>query len=338
MTDRLHVVIATPLDAELVERMREIEPRLDIDHRPDLIGDGEAGRSADEQAGYESYVDAAEALFGVPDQSGTALHRTVGSNPGLRWVHTIPAGGGQQVKAARLSEEQLERVLFTTSAGVHAQPLAEFAVFGVMAGIKHLPHLRQAQARHAWDDGGPMGLLGETRVAVVGLGGIGRRTAEILGGLGVEVIGVHRHEVEAAGVARIEPVERLGDVVAEVDAIVMTLPGTDETRGMLSADALARADGLTVVNVGRGTTIDETALIAALEDGRVAGAVLDVFEKEPLAADSPLWDDPRVVISPHAAARSPHESRLIAELFARNATRLLDGDPLENRVNTREFY
>lgn len=338
MSARLRIAIATPLDDGLVELIRRSDDRLEVDHRPDLIGPEGRDRSPEAQAEYEQYVDRAEALFGVPDQSGRALRRTVDANPALRWVHTIPAGGGQQVKAARLSDAQLGRILFTTSAGVHAQPLAEFALFGVMAGIERLAELREAQGRREWIASRPTPLLAETRVAVVGLGGIGRRTAELLAGLGVEVIGVHRREVDAPGVARIEPVERLADVLAEVDAVVMTLPGTDETRGMLSADALALARDLTVVNVGRGTTIDEDALIAALADGRVGSAVLDVFEQEPLPPHSPLWDDPRVVVSPHTAARSPHEMRLTAELFADNARRLLDDQPLRNVVNTREFY
>jgi phosphoglycerate dehydrogenase-like enzyme len=96
--------------------------------------------------------------------------------------------------------------------------------------------------------------------------------------------------------------------------------------------------GITIVNVGRGTTVDEPALIDALADGRVGLAVLDVTYSEPLAADSPLWDLPNVVIAPHTAAISPHEPRLITELFADNARRLLDGEELRNRVDTVEFY
>lgn len=342
----LRVVIATPLADELVDLIRRSDPRLDVDHRPDLTGvasadwmGGPPERTPEQQGEYDAYVDGAEALFGVPDQSGTALHRTVDANRNLRWVHTIPAGGGQQVKAARLSDAQLERILFTTSAGVHAQPLAEFALFGVLAGAKHLPRLRTAQTRHEWVGREPMALLGEMTVAVVGLGSIGRRVAELLAPLGVTVVGVHRHPVDAEGVARVEPIDRLDAVLAESDAVVLALPGTDETRHILSADALARAKpGLTVVNVGRGTTVDETALVDALRDGRVGAAVLDVFENEPLPTSSPLWDLENVVISPHTAAISEHEPHGIARLFADNARRLLDGEPLRNVVNTREFY
>lgn len=340
----LRVVIATPLSDELVEMIRTREPRLELVHEPRLMAPAAADwmvghtRTEQEQAEYERLIDTAEALYGVPDQSGKALARTVAANPKLRWVHTIPAGGGAQVRSAKLDDAALRRVTFTTSAGVHAQPLAEFSVFGVMAGAKQLAVLQTDQRAHRWAGRRPMALLTETTVAVVGLGAIGRRTAELLKGLGCTVVGVHRRHVEAA-VDRIEPVEALGDVFASVDAVVLALPGTALTEGMISRQVLERTKpGLTFVNVGRGSTVDEQALIAALQDGRVGLAVLDVTAKEPLPEASPLWDLPNVVIAPHTAAISEHEPRLIAELFAENARRILDGDEPLNRVNTAEFY
>lgn len=345
MTDRLRVVVATPLAPEDADMIREREPRVELVHEPGLLAAPGADwmrrreRDADEQRRYEELLDTAEALYGVPDQSGKALARTVAANPALRWVHTIPAGGGQQVRGARLPEEALERIAFSTSAGVHAAPLAEFAVLGVLAGSKMLPWLQDAQRRREWSPRRALGLAADSEVAVVGLGGIGRATAERLAGLGYRVVGVHRREVEAPGVSSIRPVSELAQVASSVDALVLALPGTDETREMLSREVLAAVKpGITIVNVGRGTTVDEPALIEALQDGRVGFAALDVTFVEPLPPESPLWDLPNVLISPHTAAISPHEPRLIAELFAENARRLLDGEPLLNRVNTREFY
>ncbi|QNO36907.1 D-2-hydroxyacid dehydrogenase [Protaetiibacter sp. SSC-01] len=341
---RLRVVIATPLAADLVELIARDE-RLEVVWEPELLNDpeidwmvGPKQRTPEEQARYEALLDSADVLFGVPDQSGRALGRTVAANPGLQWVHTIPAGGGQQVRAARLAEADLERIVFTTSAGVHATPLAEFAVFGVLAGAKRLPWLLGMQRDKKWGPREPLHSLAETTVLVVGLGAIGRLTASKLTALGCRVVGVHRREVEA-DVERIVPVERFAEAASEADAIVLALPGTEATRGMLSAEVLASVKpGATVVNVGRGTTVDEPALIEALQDGRVGLAVLDVTAVEPLPEESPLWELPNVVLAPHTAAISPHEPRLIAELFAENARRFLDGEPLLNVVNTREFY
>ncbi|MBN9606336.1 MAG: D-2-hydroxyacid dehydrogenase [Actinomycetales bacterium] len=350
MSAGLRVVIATPLSAENVALLREREPRLEVVYEPELLSPADTDwqkphaswlaheRSAEDQRRYEAMVDSAEALFGVPDHAGAALARTVAANPGLRWVHTIPAGGGQQVRAAGLDRAALERIVFTTSAGVHAEPLAEFAVFGVLAGAKQLPWMLENQRAHTWPPRRVLGLARDTTVAVVGLGGIGRATASRLAALGFRVIGVHRRPVEAEGVAEVRLVSELATVAAEVDALVLCLPDTEATRGLLSAEVLAAVRDLTVVNVGRGTAIDEDALRAALVDGRVGFAALDVVAQEPLPAESPLWDLPNLLISPHTAAISDHEPRLITELFADNARRLLDGEPLRNRVDTVEFY
>ncbi len=345
MTDRLRVVVATAQTEQNMAMLRAREPRLDVVFEPELLGEPSENwmilheRTPAEQARFEALLDSAEALFGVPDHSGRALARTVNANPRLRWVHTIPAGGGQQVKAARLDAETLARVVFTTSAGVHAEPLAEFALFGVLAGAKLLPRLQQAQARHEWMPRVAMGLAPDSTVAIVGLGGIGKVAAAKFAALGYRVVGVHRHDVAVPGVARIYPVERFAEVAGFADAIVLALPGTEQTERMLSREVLAAIKpGATVVNVGRGTTVDEPALIEALRDGRVGFAALDVTYVEPLASDSPLWDLPNVLISPHTAAISEHEPRLITELFAANATALLDGRPLQNVVNIHEFY
>ena len=341
----LRVVVATPLSPENAELIRRLEPRIELVHDPLLAGPPNDDwmehydRPPELQQAFEDYVDSAEVLFGVPDQSGRALARTVAANPGLRWVHTIPAGGGQQVRAARLDSAALDRILFTTSAGVHAVPLAEFAVFGVLAGAKLLPWLLEQQAQHRWAPRRVMPIASDQTVAVVGLGSIGRLTAEKLAGLGYHVVGVHRRAVEVDGVAEVVGMDRLAEVAGRVDAMVLALPGTDATRQVVSRAVLEAAKpGMTLVNVGRGTTVDEPALIDALRDGPLGLAVLDVTAVEPLAPDSPLWDLRNAIIAPHTAAISPHEPRLIAELFAENARRLLDGEPLLNRVDTVEFY
>jgi len=345
MPDTLRVVVATAQTPENIAMLRVREPRLDVVFEPELLGPASDNwmlrheRTAEEQARFEQLLDSAEALFGVPDHSGRSLARTVAANPRLRWVHTIPAGGGQQVKSAGLDAQALARIVFTTSAGVHAEPLAEFAVFGVLAGAKLLPQLLAAQSRHEWMPRVAMGLAPDTTVAVVGLGGIGKVAAAKFAALGYRVVGVHRREVDAPSVSRIYPVEQFAEVAALADAIVLALPGTAQTDRMLSSEVLAAIKpGATIVNVGRGTTVDEPALIDALVDGRVGFAALDVTYVEPLAGDSPLWSLPNVLISPHTAAISAHEPRLITELFAANATALLDGQPLRNVVNTVEFY
>lgn len=344
----LRVVITNPHPAEEVARLAALEPRLEIVYPAELLGpvDIQVGRAdpafrrtPEQQAEYERIVDSADALLGVPGGSGRALARTVAANPRLRWVHTIPAGGGQQVKAARLDAADLDRIVFTTSAGVHAEALAEFAVFGVLAGAQHLGRLRTDQAKHVWGDPRPVASVRSSTVLVVGLGSIGRATAAKLAALGARVVGIHRRPVDVPGVAQVRPVAEFATAAAEADAIVMALPGTEQTQRMLDASVLAALrPGATVVNVGRGSTIDEPALIEALQSGRVGHAVLDVTAAEPLSRESPLWDLPGVLISPHTAALTGGEARGVTEIFAENARRLLDGEPLRNVVDTVEYY
>lgn len=349
VADRLRVVVATPLSEELCARIVATEPRVDLIRDQALLppmrwpgdhgGDPAFVRTTEQQSAFESLVDTAEALYGVPDETPSALTRTVRVNDKLRWVHTMPAGGGAQIKGAGLDPADLQRIAFTTSAGVHGASLAEFAVFGVLAGAKDLPRLLAQQARKEWSGRWCMRQIHEMTVAILGMGNIGRDTAARLIALGARVIGISRTPADVPGLAATVHPDDIASALAESDAVVVTLPGTEATHKMLSAEALAAVrPGITVVSVGRGTVVDEEALVAALQDGRVGFAALDVFYTEPLPQDSPLWTLPNVLVSPHTAALNAAEDRRIADLFAANATRLLDGQPLVNAVNTIEFY
>lgn len=348
-TSQLRVAVATPLKPELADLLQQREPRVQLLWEPDLLppmrhpadfgGDPSFHRTPEQQQRFESLIDSADALYGVPDLAASALARAVRANPALRWVHTMAAGGGGTVKEAQLTTAELERVAFTTSAGVHGGPLAEFALFGLLAGAKDLPRLQHDQHARQWPGRWGMGQLAEQTVLVLGLGGIGAEVARLLKAFGAHVIGTSRHERPVPHVDELVRPSEIAAVASRVDAVVVALPGTAATEGMLGREFLEAArSGLIVVNVGRGTVIDEGALIAALDDGRVGFAALDVTAVEPLPQESPLWNHPRVLISPHTAALTTGEERRIAELFADNATRLLDGRPLRNRVDTVDFY
>lgn len=349
MPERLRVVVATPLPPQLARHLAKSEPRLELVHERTLLpamrypadhaGDPSFHRTPEQQAEFESLLDSADALYGVPDGDPAALRRTAAANPRLRWVHTMAAGGGGQVKAAELSEELLQRIQFTTSAGVHSKPLAEFALFGLLAGAKNLDRLQHQQRHREWTDRWMMGQLAEQTILVVGLGGIGRRVAEVLAALGATVVGTSRREISVPGVDRVVHPDDLVRVAGEMDGVVVTLPGTDATRNMLGHGFFgALRLGATVVNVGRGTVIDEDALVTALNSGVVGFAALDVFAAEPLPPNSALWGMDNVIVSPHTSALSVNEDRLIADVFLENAGRLLDGQELLNVMDTVEFY
>src|SRR5215217_8813849 len=298
--DRIRVAIAAPVPSGLTDFLLELEPRIDLRYDPEVLppmrhpadfsGDPSYSRTPEQSRRYEELLVDAEALYGIPDVDPTALRHVVEANPDLRWVHTMAAGGGATVQAANLTSEQLNKIIFTSSAGVHAGPLAEFAIFGLLAGAKDLPRLNGQQSAREWSDRWMMGQLGEQTVLVVGLGGIGRRVVELLAPFGGTILGTSRRGVTVAGVDQVIHPDDLVDVAGRVHAVISTLPGTDATAGLLGGQFFqALKQGATVVNVGRGTVIDEPALVDALRTGKVGFAALDVFATEPLPSDSPLW-------------------------------------------------
>lgn len=350
---QMRAVVATPLTEELCQLIEALEPRLELVRELDLIpparypsdhsGDPSFRRTAAQEARFVELVNSADVLYGVPYLPSLpgGLARVVAENPKLHWVQLMAAGGGAMVRYADLDPAELDRVAFTTAAGVHAVPLSEFALLGLLAGFKELEQLQADQTAHHWPPQQRLlGQLSGSTVLVVGLGGIGTQLAGVLSALGVRVIGTARTPGRTvAGVAEVIHPDQINEVAGRVDGVVATLPGTETTYHLLGREFFdAVKPGVTLVNVGRGSVIDEAALIGALQRRQVGFAALDVVEREPLAPYSPLWDLPNVLISPHTASNDAGEDRRIAELFADNATRLLDGRELRNRVDTVEFY
>lgn len=348
-TDRLRVFVCSPLTKENADLIAAADDRIEVVFEPALLppmrwtgdhnGDPAFTRTPEQQQRFDELCDGADALYGIPDTRPEALTRTVRANPNLRWVHTMAAGGGSQVRASKLTDEELDRLQVTTSAGPHSKTLAEWAVFGVLAGAKDLPRLQAQQRKRIWGDRWAMRQVFEMTVVVVGMGHIGRETAARFAAMGARVIGVNRSIREVPGVEKVVTPDQLVTVAAEADALVNTLPEAVDTIGLISADVLAAIKpGCIFASTGRGNCVDEPALIEALRDGRVGYAALDVFAVEPLPGDSPLWAMDNVLIAPHTAALSPAEDRLIAELFADNAVRLLDGRELRNPMDKVNFY
>ena len=293
-TGRLRVVAATPVSEELISRVIRAEPRIDFVRDQDLLpphrfpgdhsGDPSFSRTAEQQYAFDDLVDSAQALYGVPDENPAALTSTAAANPGLRWVHTMPAGGGAQVKAAGLTDAHLARVAFSTSAGVHAEPLAEFAVFGLMAGAKTLPRLLAQQRDTEWTGRWAMGPDQPATHPARRPGQHRPGDGTKLKALGATVsarAGRHR----GRGSRRDRAPRPAGRRGRRRRRHRRDASGYRATEGLVSAEVFgAVKPGVTVVSVGRGTVIDEPAMTAAIADGRIGFAALDVFAAEPLAS------------------------------------------------------
>lgn len=342
-TDHTTVVIASPLEPELVERIRDVDrERLRVVHEPALIpraryaADHDGVRPDLDDRDLERWLGILGSADILLDLDWYAPAEMPVHAPNLRWVQVSRSGVGESLRRYGLDRSG---IVFTNAAGVHAVPLAEFVVLGLLWLVKDVPRLETEQAEHAWRSSVTR-LLSTTRVLLVGLGGLGGEVARSLSGLGVEVWGLRRSDAPPPdGVTRsIRPAE-FREALGDVDALVVACPYTAETHHMIGVDELAALPaGAFVVNIARGGVIDEAALVAALASGHLGGAALDVFEREPLAADSPLWEMPNVLVSPHRASVVDAENALIVDLFTDNLRRFLDDRPLRNVYDRERGY
>ena len=350
MTTKTTVAIAVPLEAELVERIRAVDPSVTVLYEPELLpperfpadhsGDPDFRRTPEQEERYWDMLNQAQVLYGFPNESPAGLARIAGSNAHLEWIHAMAAGAGGAVKASGLDAGTLQKFKVTTSAGVHALPLAEFAALGILNGFKRSAELAQDQAARNWPElRTPTRLVNGSHLVVTGLGEIGLETARIARALGMTVSGTKRTVEPLDGIQDVTDNDGLAGLLATADAVVNTLPGTPSTEKLFSREVFAAMKpGTVFVNVGRGTVVDEEALLEALGNGQVSYACLDVFAVEPLPQDSPLWNHPKVMVSPHTSALSAAENRLIAERFCSNLRTYLDGGELPHVVDTVHFY
>jgi phosphoglycerate dehydrogenase-like enzyme len=313
---------AFTIPAVQVERLRQRFPEIEIAYAPDAA------------TGLREIPDA-EVVFAahLPREHFAAARR-------LRWVHSPAAGVGSM-----LYPEVVDGPLvLTNSRGLTADTIAEHTLALVLALFRHVPLAVRCQAAHTWaqDEIADAGhrMVAGSRVLILGLGAIGTAAAVRFAALGARVAGIRRRPEQGgpAGVAVYGP-DDLDAQLEIADVLLISAPATPETRGAIGAPQLARLPrGAVVVNVSRGSLLDEAALIAGLRDGRLGGAALDVFEREPLDPQSPLWDLPNVILTPHVAGFLPDHWTAATDFFVQNLERYLAGQPLLNVVDKRAGY
>jgi phosphoglycerate dehydrogenase-like enzyme len=298
-------------------------------------GDGNASPSAEVMG---AIVDAdAYVGFGMPRALFVAA-------PRLQWIHSAAAGVGSLL----YPELAASNVVLTNSAGVHAVPMAEHVLGGILFLLRQFDVAVAQQRDGTWNRDPFIGAesrvreLGECRAVIIGAGGIGTEIARRLSALGAECTGIRRRPERGApeGFRQVHGIDALDSLLPSADILVIAAPATGATRGLVTAERLDHLpQGALVVNVARGTLLDEHALAQRLRDGRVGGAVLDVFEREPLPSDSPLWTVPRLLLTPHVSATSPrgHWKREL-QLFTDNWARFAAGQPLRNVVDKSAGY
>lgn len=257
----------------------------------------------------------------------------VEKSPNLKWLQIHPAGAERPI----YRELRARGVKVTTASGATAVTVAHSTLGAVIAINRRFPLLADAQRRHAWEprlaERSPRDLAGQCAV-IVGMGPIGRTIASLLAMLGMRTIGVRRTAEPVEPCEKVVAYEQLHEVLPQADWLILCCPASPVTRGIANAAAFAAMpEGAHLINVARGEIAVEQDVVAALQSGRLAGAYLDVFEREPLDAASPLWDLPNVLVSPHTASHSLGQNEAIFGIFLDNLARFRAGQALRNDVD-----
>ena len=331
----IKVFITTPIEAECVETMRNVDPkRVDVIFEPDLlppmqhVADHKGAkftRNAEQQQRWKRHLSNADVLWDFPpndaDGGGGIAYASK-----VKWIQGTSAGIGQKVALLGL---QRSDVICTTARGLHGGPLAEWAFMVLLIHVRGLKYLEREQKAHRWAAYCTDEIAGKT-LAIIGAGHQAKKLTQLGRAFGMRMSAMGRvyspERAKELGVDVMYPREKLHHMLGGADAVVLTAPHTPETEGMIDRAALAAMKpGVVFVNIGRGKLVDEPALIAALRSGHIGFAGLDVFDVEPLPPESPLWDMPNVLISPHSQSIVPKDNERLTDLFCHNLRCYLDG-------------
>lgn len=322
------VLIATSLEPELVPLIEAVDPRLRVHYHPDLLpvprfpSDHDGIKPKLDPLRWGELLARAEIMYGLDWVDPGGMPKAC---PRLSWVQGTSAGMGGYLARHGLLDVDFT---ITTAAGVHGLPLAEFALTGVLHFVKDVPGLLDRKAERRWKRHTSSHLAGR-RALVVGTGGIGREVGALFTAIGVHVRGLGSGATDAD----------LDRALPDTDVLVLACPLTERTAGLISRERLALLPAhAIVVNLARGLVVDETALLDALRAGTLGGACLDVVHTEPLPPDSPVWDAPNLLLSPHSASNVVEENSRIVDLFTDNLRRYLVGEPLRNVFDAERGY
>lgn len=281
-----------------------------------------------------AWLPSAEAAFGTLDPELLA------AAPALRWLQAPAAAPPAGYYFPELVAHPVE---VTNFRGIYNDHVAVHAVAMVLALARGLPRYLRQQVRAEWtrhlaDE--DVLHLPEATVLVLGVGGIGAEIGRMMRAFGSRVLGVDPRRTEAPeGFERLYSPGELDALLPAADAVVLTLPHTPESEGLIDAARLALMPAhCLLVNIGRGATVRLDAVARALQEGRLGGVGLDVFEEEPLPADHPLWREPRAVLTPHVAVVGPYIDDRRLQVFRENASRFMTGQPLLNVVDKALWY
>jgi phosphoglycerate dehydrogenase-like enzyme len=349
--EKIYILVGMPLDEEDLVKIQSIDPRVEVQYAVEEIG-SELGRDPFSLFPLKNSIHQKKVN---PNTATAALDKMLidtevifswavplnvtARSPRLKWVQGTGAGIDMLIGKTHLLDTD---VLITNAAGVRTTSVAEFTLCLMLMLAKSAPRFLMSKANRCWDGFFTIDLYNKT-LGIIGLGKIGRAVAKRANAFDMKIRGmdklVAKREANVFGVDEAFPPEKLIDMLAGCDVVVVAAPFTSETNGLIGETELrAMKPTAYIINVARGAIIQEAVLIQALEEGWIAGAGLDVFEKEPLPADSKLWDLDNVIVSAHIAGRREHITPVMTDLFCRNLRRYLSGDEMINLVDKQRGF
>lgn len=310
------MLVMVPLPEESIDQIRRIAPNITIH------------RLRREVPTYADVLPRADIIVGWPavEDLPRALR--------LRWLQLAGAGANRYVDAVP------PEVILTNASGVFGIPIAEHVLAMMLALTRAIPDAVRDACQARWSQQAERAEIFGATCGILGLGDIGLEVARRAKAFGMRVLAIKRQlAAKPDFIDELWDLSALDRVLGESDHLVNTLPGTPHTLRLLDADRISRMKrGACLYNVGRGSTLDEAALIAALHSGRLAGAGLDVFEHEPLPATNPLWRMRNVIITPHRAGQSPRQAERFGPIVVRNTDHFIHAEPLDNVVDRQWGY
>ena len=332
MSPEIRVVLTTPIDERNVVKIKAVSDRISVDQVSPLIVAERKGDVTNQEK-LTLLLQQAQVMYGWIHQfPKNLLERT----SCLKWVQVMSAGVDRLPDAILKSS-----IRIVTTSGLHGAPMGEVVLEMMLMFAKDAPACLQMKQAREWRRYKPKLLRGQT-VGILGLGNIGREVARLCGAFGMKAIGLRRSagpERPFPEVDRVYPREELHQFLAESDFVVLALPLTKETRGLVGEPELrSMKPSAFLINVARGAVVDEGALIRALEDKRIAGAGLDVFIQEPLPPDSRFYELPNVIFSPHISGEMPDYESRATEIFCENLRRYIAGEPFLHEVDKVKGY
>ncbi len=340
--EKLKLLITTYLESEYVERIQAVSNQVEVINKPEWLpaprykNDHYSEinpRTVEMEKEWHTLLKSADILFDFDRTNLESLPELLQST---KWIQGSSAGIGQMMEKYGFNES-LANIKITTASGIHKKPLAEFVLMGILMHYRGFDKIQQFRRDRIWDRYSTDDLEGKV-VGIVGLGNIGMEVARLCKASGMTVYGLDLVE-KSENLDRFFPPGELANMLPQLSTLVLALPLTADSHRMLGKKELyLLPKGALFVNISRGSVVDESELINALRSEHLSGAVLDVFETEPLPVDSPLWDLDNVLLSPHSASTTDLENSRLTDLFCENLKRFINDEPLINLYDPIRKY